>query len=432
VTGGVGLVIHSAAELVTLAGPQRARRGEEMRDLAIVHDGAVAAADGRLAAVGRTAEIRERVADDPALAGIDWREIDASGRCVTPGLVDPHTHLVFAGSRPDEQRLRQAGRGYLEILAAGGGILSTVRATRAAGEAELHRRARRWLHHMAAGGVTTVEAKSGYGLDREAELRQLRVLERLDGEGPVRVVPTVLAAHAVPPEYAGRADAYVDEVAVPLAREAGHTGLARFVDAFCERGVFDVHQSRRALLAGRSAGLGLRLHADELAASGGAALAAELQAASADHLGGVDDDGIEALASVGGATVATLLPITTLYLDHPDAPARRLVEAGIPVAIGSDFNPGTSPAPSMLLALWLARSRLRLDAAEALTAATINAAASLGLAASIGSLEPGKHADLVIWDIASHAELGYWAGVELAHAIVRGGRVMNIDRPSVD
>ena len=418
-----GLLIHSAAELVTLAGPARARRGAEMEELGIIRDGAVACVGAEIVAVGETRDLRRRVAADPALADVEWSELDASGRCVTPGLIDPHTHLPFAGSREGELALRQRGADYLEILAGGGGILSTVAATRRAGEDELVAAARPWLDAMLRQGVTTIEAKSGYGLDRETELRQLRAIRRLDAEGPIEIVPTLLAAHAVPAEYRGRGDAYLDEVAAPLAAEAATAGLARFVDVFCERGVFDAQQSERVLRVGMAAGLRARLHADELHASGGAQLAARTGAASADHLGAVDEDGIRALAATDAAPVATLLPITTLYLSRPDAPARALIEAGVPVAIGTDFNPGTSPSPSLQLALCLARIRLQMTPAEALTAATINAAAALDEASRLGSLDDGKQADLVIWDVPSHALLTYWIGVLLARDVVKRGRV---------
>ena len=392
-----------------------------MESLAILPDGAVACLDGKIVAAGPTGDVRARLRDDPALGGAEWQEIDCSGRSVTPGLVDPHTHLPFAGSREGELSLRQRGASYLETLAAGGGILSTVAATRAASEADLVATARPWLTAMLAGGVTTIEAKSGYGLERDTELRQLRALRTLADQGPIEIVPTLLAAHAVPGEYAGRVDAYVDEVCVPLAAEAARAGLARFVDAFCEAGVFTVEQSRRALRAGAESGLVPRLHADELAPSGGAKLAAELRAASADHLGAVDDDGIGALANADGATAATLLPTTSLYLGLPEAPARRLIEAGVPVAIGSDFNPGTAPSPSLLLAMSLARVRLGLTAAEALTAVTINAAAALRLADRLGSLEVGKQADLVVWSVPRVEQIPYWIGAPLVERVVKRG-----------
>ena len=392
-----------------------------------VTDGAVACLQGRIVAVGRTSDVRRQLREDPALRHATWSETDATGACVTPGLIDPHTHLPFAGSRENELSLRQRGAGYLEILAAGGGILSTVSATRAASEDDLAAAAGPWLAAMLAAGVTTIEAKSGYGLEPETELRQLRVIRRLSDDGPIELIPTLLAAHAVPPEFADRsrpAEAYIDEVAVPLAAAAAREQLARHVDAFCERGVFDPDQSRRALAAGVAAGLRPRLHADELAPSGGAVLAVEMGAASADHLGAVDDAGIAALASANGGTVATVLPITSLYLSCPEAPARRLIDAGVPVAIGTDFNPGTSPSPSLPLALSLARIRLRMTAAEVLTAATTNAAAALGEADRLDTLEIGKQADLVVWDVPRYEQIPYWIGAPLVRHVVKRGRVV--------
>lgn len=421
-----GLLLHSASALVTLAGPSRARRGREMEEIGTIPDGAVACADGRIVAVGTTADVRASLAGDATLAGYEWSEIDCSAACVTPGLIDPHTHVPFAGSRPGELAMRQRGATYLELLQAGGGILSTVAATRAASESDLVARGQGWLAAMLAQGVTTIEAKSGYGLDLETELRQLRALRVLSDEGPVEILPTLLAAHAVPPEFAGHTDAYIDSIAVPLAAEAARLGLARFVDAFCEHGVFDPDQSRRALEAGMAAGLVPRLHADELQPSGGARLAAEIGALSADHLGAIDDEGVRALsagAAANGTPVATLLPITSLYLSCPEAPARRLIDEGVPVAIGTDFNPGTSPSPSLPLAMALARIRLRLTPAETLTAVTMNAAASLGEADRLGSLEVGKQADLVVWDVRRHEEIGYWLAAPLARHVIKRGQV---------
>ncbi|MFN2484471.1 MAG: imidazolonepropionase [Candidatus Limnocylindria bacterium] len=419
-----GLLIHSSSELVTVAESRRPRGGGEAADLRVIQDGAVACMDGAITAVGATRDVRSRLATDRALADVAWDEVDCTRRCVTPGLVDAHTHLPFAGSRETELTLRQRGATYLDILAGGGGILSTVAATRAASEAELGEAARAWLDMMLADGVTTIEAKSGYGLEADSELRQLRVLRHLSDEGPIEIVPTLLAAHATPAEYDGRPDAYVDELAVPLAGEAARAGLARFVDAFCEEGVFTAEQSRRAVAAGVAAGLVPRLHADELRPSGGAQLAAEIGAASADHLGAVDEAGIRALAAADGATVATLLPVTSLYLGLEDAPARTLIEAGVPVAIGTDFNPGTSPSPSLALAMSLARIRLRMTAEEVLMATTINAAAALRMADRIGSLEAGKQADLVVWRVPRAEQIPYWIGAPLVDRVVKRGKVV--------
>jgi imidazolonepropionase len=364
-----------------------------------------------------------------------FARIDAGGGAVTPGLVDPHTHLVFAGTREDELVLRQQGASYLDILSAGGGILSTVAATRAASEGELLAHGRRWLDEMLAHGVTTVEAKSGYGLDLETELRLVEVAYRLGREGPVDVVATWLGAHAVPPEFRSRPDgteAYVRSLIDDQLPGIAAHGRARFADVFCESGVFSADQSRRVLEAARALGLTPRLHADELAPSGGAELAAELLAASADHLATPSPEGIAALAAAtaaGDPVVATLLPITTWFLmkDH-HAPARAFIDAGVPVAIGTDFNPGTSPAASLPLAMSFACVNLRMTPDEVLTGVTINAARALGLEDEIGSLESGKVADLVVWRVPTTSQIPYWPGADLVRTVIKRGRVI-LERP---
>jgi imidazolonepropionase len=363
-----------------------------------------------------------------------FARLDAAGGTVTPGLIDPHTHLLFAGSREGELVLRQEGAGYLEILASGGGILSTVAATRAATADALLAHGRRWLEEMLGHGVTTIEAKSGYGLDLETEIRLIDVAHRLGSEGPVEVVPTYLGAHAVPPEFRSRPDgteAYVRSIIEEQLPGIAAHGRARFCDVFCEEGVFSADQSRRILEVAASFGLAPRLHADEIAPSGGAELAAELGAASADHLATPSPEGIDALAQAaadGRAVVATLLPVTSWFLmkDH-GAPARTLIERGIPVAIGTDFNPGTSPTASLPLAMTAACLELRMSPDEALAAVTINAARAVGLEDEIGSLEPGKAADLVIWRVPTSAQIPYWPAADLVRTVVKRGRVV-LDR----
>jgi imidazolonepropionase len=321
--------------------------------------------------------------------------------------------------------------GYLEILAAGGGILSTVEATRQATEATLLGHGRRWLDEMLGHGTTTVEAKSGYGLDLATEVRLVDVAHALGKEGPIDVVPTFLGAHAVPPEYRDRPDgteAYVRSVIEEQLPGIAAHGRARFCDVFCEEGVFSADQSRRILGAAQSLGLVPRLHADELAPSGGAELAVELEAASADHLAAVSAAGIDALAAAADAgrpVVATLLPATTWFLmsDHY-APARQLIDRGIPVALGTDFNPGTSPTPSLPLAMTVACLALRLTPAEALAAVTVNAAHALRLGDEIGSLEPGKRADIVVWRVPSIDQIPYWPGADLVRSVVKRGRIV--------
>ena len=395
-------------------------------------DGALAVAcwDERLIAVGPSEEVhRQIVAAGHSLD--DFAHIDAAGGLITPGLIDAHTHLVFAGTRELEWQMRARGAGYLEVLAAGGGILATVAATRAASDEDLLTGARRLLSEMLAGGTTTAEAKSGYGLEVKTELRQLAVIGQLDSEGPVQLVPTYLGAHAVPSEYReapNGTDLYVHHVVRDQLPLVARQGIARFCDVFCEAGVFTPSQTARVLSAANEYGLRVRIHADELAPSGGAELAAELGCVSADHLGAPSDEGVAALAGAaaeGRPVVATLLPATSWFLGkHHFAPARRFIEAGIPVALATDLNPGTSPTVSLPLVMSIACVEMGLTPAEALVAVTINAAHSVGLGAEIGSLEPGKQADLVIWDVPSIEQLPYWLGTRPARTVVKRGRVV--------
>lgn len=437
---GPGLLVVNAMEIATLAGG--IRRGSAQADLSLIaaEDSAtaggaggpaVAVFEGRIVAVGRRAEVDRRLAE----MGIDATQlevVDAAGGTVTPGLIDPHTHLVFAGDRHAELEMRQRGVGYLEILAAGGGILQTVRQTRAATDDELLAHGRRWLAEMASHGVTTVEAKSGYGLDVDTELRQLDIAARLGEEGPLDVVPTFLGAHAVGPEFRDRpdaAEAYIESVITDQLPAVAAQGIAMSCDVFCEQGVFEVPAARRLLSAARAAGLALRLHADELHPSGAAELAGEMGALSADHLGAISPAGIDALAEAAAAgrpVVATLLPATTFFLmSNAYAPARELIEHGVPVALGSDFNPGTSPTANAQLVMSLACLQLKLSPAEALAAMTINAAAALGMDESQGSIEEGRHADLVVWDVPSHRLLPYWLGAgNLVRFVIKRGRVI--------
>jgi imidazolonepropionase len=438
-TGGPerGLLLVGAAEVATLAGGLR--RGSEQSDLAIAPPGtAIACLDGTIVAVALEADAEGAMVAALEAGGRDsgaFDRLDVTGATLTPGLIDAHTHLLFAGSREDEVARRARGESYLEILAAGGGILSTVRATRAASDDALLAHGRRWLAQMLRTGTTTVEAKSGYGLDVATELRLLALAGRLSVEGPVDVVPTFLGAHAVSPELratypgdpAAATEAYVAAVIDEQLPAVAAQGIARSCDVFCEVGVFSADQARRILLAARSLGLAIRLHADELAPSGGAELAAELSALSADHLGAPSPEGILALAAAaqaGRPVVAVLLPTVTWFLGlAAHEPARQLVEAGVPVALATDFNPGTSPIPSLPLVMSAAVTTLRLAPSEALVATTVNAAAALGLA-DRGALVPGMRADLVAWDVPTHAQIPYWAGADLVRSVVVEGRVV--------
>lgn len=432
-----GLLILGASAVVTMAGG--VRRGPAQAETATLEAAAaggphtpeapvVATWGDRIAAVGPHAEVVAAL-EASGLPISRFARIDADGGVVTPGLVDPHTHLLFAGSREGELQLRQRGAGYLEILAAGGGILSTVAATRAASADDLIAHGRRWLDEMLRHGVTTIEAKSGYGLDLRTELRLLEVAHQLGHEGPIDVLPTWLGAHAVPAEFRDRrdpAEAYTRHLLDDQLPGVAAQGRARFADVFCERGVFTPDQSRRILLAAEAFGMRPRLHADELAPSGGAELAAELGAMSADHLAAPSSAGIDALAAVassGRPVVAVLLPATTWFLMKSNgAPARTLIERGIPVALGTDFNPGTSPTASLPLAMTVACLSLKLTPAEALSAATINAAHALGIGDVVGSIEPDKQADLVIWRVPSADQIPYWPAADLVRTVIKRGR----------
>lgn len=432
-----GLLVVGASEVVTMAGGVRRGTGQadvgrlETDDPGGPDAPAVAVWEGRILAVGPRAAVEATLERDGHQLG-RFARLDAAGGSVTPGLIDAHTHLLFAGTREGELVARQRGASYLEILAAGGGILSTVAATREASEAMLLAHGRRWLDEMLTHGVTTIEAKSGYGLDLETELRLIEVAYRLGLEGPIDVLPTWLGAHAVPQEFRARPDgteAFVRSLIEDQLPGIAAHGRARFADAFCETGVFSADQSRRVLGAAAALGLVPRLHADELAPSGGAELAAELGAASADHLATPSDAGIAALAAAaeaGSPVVATLLPVTTWFLmkDH-HAPARRLIDAGVPVALGTDFNPGTSPTANLPLAMSMACINLRMTPDEVLAAVTINAARALTIEDETGSLEPGKAADLVIWRAPTSAQIPYWPGADLVRTVIKRGRIVH-------
>jgi imidazolonepropionase len=348
-----------------------------------------------------------------------WENWDAGGRLIVPGLVDCHTHLAFGGWRADEFELRIQGRSYQDIARAGGGILSTVTRTRATSEADLTDRAAGFLAQMGRLGVTTVEAKSGYGLDLETELRLLRVYRRLAGDGPLRVVPTFLGAHTVPLEYRDTREEYIDLIVRRMLPLIATERLARFCDVFVEEGAFTIAEARRILLAGRAVGLGPKLHADQLSAGGGAELAAEVGAVSADHLECISKAGIAALA--GSGTVAVSLPLATLYLNHPPLPARALLDAGAAVAVATDFNPGSAPSYHLPFAMTLACTLQRMTPAEALKGATLIAARAIGLEKEIGSLEVGKAADFAEIDAQSVNQWLYHLRPNACTMTVAGG-----------
>ncbi len=412
------LLVEHAAELVTLAGGNdRPRVGPALSDLGLVTDGAVAAAEGQIIAAGPTARVRDAVRLVPGAA-----VVDASGSVVLPGFVDPHTHLVFAGSRVDEFEMRLRGATYLDIAAGGGGIIRTVAATRAADEDTLVRLGRARLDRMLRCGTTTAEAKSGYGLSVEDELKQLRAIHRLTAQHEVDLVATVLAAHAVPPEHASDPDGYVALVIREILPAVADEDLAEYCDVFCDVGAFTLAQGRVVLEAGAELGLVPKIHADEFSDLGGARLAAEVGAISADHLLRASRDGLAAMGEAG--TIAVLLPGTAHFLGLPYADARRMIEMGVPVALATDYNPGSSPTWSMPAVISLACLGMKMLPAQAITAATINAAWAIGMAEEIGSLEPGKAADLVILDVGDHREIAMPMGAPLVRQVIKRGRVV--------
>lgn len=394
----------NATQVVTCAGAPRARTGKEMSALEVVKDCAVAVQGDRIVAVGPRKKLEEEYADAAC--------VDCSDRVLTPGLVDSHTHAIFARPRYEEQEMRAGGVDYKEIAKRGGGIHSSVRHLRACTDEELLALARPRLERLASYGTTTVEVKSGYGLSVADELRILRVIKRLQEMLPMRIVPTWLGAHEIPLEFRDKANGrkeYADLLINDLLPLVTRDNLARFADVFCEPGVFTVEETRKILRAAGAAGLLLKLHADELDGSGGAELAAELGATSADHLAAISPEGIKALSSAG--TVATLLPGTMLFLGHhKQAPARALIDAGVAVALATDFNPGTSPTFNFPLILTLGISQLRMNANEAFIACTVNGAAALGLAAEVGQIAPGFSADIALFEADDFRELAYWYG----------------------
>jgi len=417
-------VFVNASQVVTCAGPARARRGAEMNEAGIRTGVAVAVVGGEIAAVDDEASLRQRFHNA--------HEVDCRRGVLTPGLVDSHTHGIFGRPRYDEQEMRAAGLDYMEIARRGGGIHSSVRDLRARTEDALVDLARARLRRLASFGTTTIELKSGYGLTLDDELKTLRVIARLARELPLRIIPTFLGAHEIPLEHRGSEasrEQYVSLLINEMIPAVADQGLARFADVFCEAGVYTVDESRRILSAARDAGLLLKLHADELTSFGGAELAASIGATSADHLAAISDAGIAALA--GASTVATLLPGTMLFLGKTkQAPARRLIDAGVPVALATDFNPGTSPTPNLPLVLTLGVSQLRLSVAEAVVAATVNGASALSVADHVGQIAPGFSADLALFDIGDVRELPYWYGDNRCVATyVRGKACYTSDLP---
>ncbi len=409
-------MLVGARQVVTCRGPARARRGREMAEIEVLRDAAVLIDGNRIAWVGPR---QEAAAAD--------RVVEVSG-VIFPGLIDCHTHAVFGAPRLDDHERRALGVDYKAIAAAGGGILQSVRDVRSRSESDLEMLTRARIAALLAHGATTIEVKSGYGLELEAELKQLRVIKHLAAALPVTLIPTFLGAHEVPPEYRSKRAEYVQLVCEEMIPAVARAGLARCCDVFCEPGVFSPAESRLILTVAQRHGLAVKLHADELEGSGGAELAVELGALSADHLAAVSDTGVRALAAA--PTVAVLLPATMVFLGkRTQAPARHLIEAGAAVALATDYNPGTSPTMSLPLVMALGVSQLGMRHAEVVTAVTINAAAALGLAADRGQIVPGCVADLVVVGVEDWREVAYWMGADIVSAVWTAGSACPPLRP---
>jgi imidazolonepropionase len=409
------ILIKNASQLVTCSG-FKAKAGREMSGLHIIEDGAVVIEEGMITAVGKTRDICGEVKQSFE------NVIDASGKAVLPGFIDPHTHLVFAGHRADEFAWRLQGDRYMDILARGGGILNTVRATRKAGKKELIPVAMSRLDRLLAHGVTTVEGKSGYGLDLKTEVKQLEVMASLTKRHPIDIIPTFLGAHAIPEEYRGRADAFIGYMADEVLPAVADLKLSGFCDVFCEAGVFSVAQSRRLLEKARDLGMKLKLHADEMTPFGGAELAADLGAVSADHLLFASDEGIRRIAAAG--VVAVLLPATAFCLKAGYARARAMIDAGCPVALATDLNPGSAFTESIPLIFALATLQMGMSIEEAVSAMTINAAAAIGRADRIGSIDVGKKGDLILLEFPSYRYLPYHTAVNSVEMVVKAGKIV--------
>jgi imidazolonepropionase len=411
------LIIKNASELVTCSGFS-AKHGKEMSDLHVINDGAVVIEKGVITAVGKTRDILSRFKKD------NFDVVDACERTVLPGFIDPHTHFVFGGDRAQELQWRLRGDSYMEIMGKGGGIVNTVKATRNASKEELVESGKKRLDSMLSFGVTTVEGKSGYGLDRDTEIKQLEAMIELDKIHPVDVVRTYLGAHVVPTEFHGRGDEYIDFIIEDVLPEVSERGLAEFCDIFCEENVFSLVQSTKLLEKAKTMGMGLKIHADEIVPLGGAELAARVEAVSADHLLQASDRGIKAMVQSG--VIATLLPGTAFSLKEDYARARFMIDSGLSVALATDQNPGTFYSESIALIFALAALYMNMSTEETLTALTINAAAALGRAQIIGSIDKGKKGDLVVLEAPSYTYLPYRTGINTVEKVIKNGMLVYV------
>lgn len=410
------LLLKNIKQLVTVnASGAVTKTGPNMRDLGIVDNASVLIEDGVFKWVGKSAGFKEKLKKDADT-------LDASSYVALPGFVDAHTHLVFAGTRENEFAMRSEGKTYQQIAEQGGGILNTVKATRAATKKELKKLASKRLDSLMQHGTTTVEIKSGYGLDENSEIKILEAINELDKEHPMSIVSTFLGAHAIPPEFKGKPDDYVQLLCERMLPYISKKKFARFCDVFCDRGYFTVEQTRKIFEKARSLGFDLKIHADELANIGASGLAADLSAVSADHLENITADEMRKLKKAG--VVAVLLPGVSFFLNHPHANARALIDAGVPVAIASDFNPGSCMSFSMPLMMTIACTQMKMTPEEAITAATLNAAAALKLSDKVGSIEAGKRADIVLYEIPNYQYLAYHFGVNLVSKVIKKGTIL--------
>lgn len=410
------LLLSNIRQLVTVRSMGKpAKTGREMRELGILENASVLVENGVITWIGNAADFTNTLLPDADT-------LDASSYVALPGFVDAHTHAVFAGSRENEFALRSEGKTYQEIASRGGGILSTVTATRAATKKELKKSASRRLDAMMKHGTTTVEIKSGYGLSEEGEMKMLEAITELADEHFMTIRSTFLGAHALPPEFHDRRADYIDLLCNRMMPYIAKRKLAQFCDVFCETGYFSVEESRQILEKARENGLGLKLHSEEFNAIGGTQMAAGLRATSVDHLEHIPDDAIDSLKQ--GGTVAVLLPGVSFFLKNPYAPARKLIDAGIPVAIASDFNPGSCMSFSMPLMMTIACTQMSMTPGEAITASTLNAAAAIGMSDEVGSIEIGKRADIILYDIPDYRYLAYHFGANLASKVIKNGTIL--------
>lgn len=412
------LVIKNIEKLITLRGDNKARTKEELRDIGVISNGIIALSGDKIIYVGEGDLPHNIIVDEDTIV------INGEGKTVTPGLIDSHTHLVHGGSRENELAMKLKGVSYLDILAAGGGIHSTVKATKEASFDQLYHKAKKSLDIMLSYGVTTVEAKSGYGIDDfDTEIKQLEVAKKLNEDHPVDIVSTFMAAHAVPSKYKNNPDEFVDIIIKDMIPEVARRGLATFCDVFCEEGVFSIDQSRRILLAAKEYGMGLKLHADEIEPLGGAELAAELNCITADHLIAASDKGIKEMAKKG--VIANLLPGTSFNLQTGKfARAREIIEEGVPIALSTDYNPGSCPTENLQLIMSFASLIMKLTPEEVITAVTINGAAALGLEDKVGSLEVNKQADIVIFDAPNLEYIIYHFGINHVDTVIKNGTIV--------